>query len=144
MVRVTFTDVVGNGHSLNSIPLAIPPPLFIPDEDGLTAAASNEPSSHDGSAAFTFELHFSQEISMGYETMRDNVFDVTGGTVTGARRLVRGSNIGWEIRVGSSGNGDLVITLPVTTDCEAEGAVCTHDGRMLSEEVEITVSGPGG
>ena len=33
---------------------------------------------------------------------------------------------------------------PHTTDCEAEGALCTGDGRMLSNRLEITVPGPGG
>ena len=31
-----------------------------------------------------------------------------------------------------------------TTDCDAQGAVCTNDGRKLSRQLEITVSGPGG
>ena len=38
----------------------------------------------------------------------------------------------------------MTIVLPVTTDCDAQGAVCTGDGRMLSGRLEITVSGPGG
>ncbi len=38
----------------------------------------------------------------------------------------------------------MTIELPATTDCDAQGAVCTEDGRMLSEKVELTVSGPSG
>ena len=110
----------------------------------LTAAASGAPTSHDGSAAFTFQLRFSEEPRDGfsYETMRDDAFTVTGGSVTGARRLVKGSNIGWEIRVAPTGNGDIVIVLPPTTDCNSDGAICTGDGRMLSSQLDVTVPGP--
>ena len=61
-----------------------------------------------------------------------------------ASRLEPGKNIRWEITVQPSGNADVTIVLPVTTDCAAQGAVCTGDGRMLSEKVELTVSGPSG
>ena len=153
LVRVNFTDDNGNEYSLTSNALAIPPPLIIPDnvgispqitidDDALSADVSAGPPFHDGATAFTFELRFSEDISMGYRTMRDHVLTITGGSVTGARRLDSGSNAGWEIRVEPTGNDDVVITLPVTTDCEAEAAVCTEDGRMLSEPVQITVAGP--
>ena len=42
------------------------------------------------------------------------------------------------------GDGEVTITLPVTTDCAAQGAICTEDGRKLSYQLEVTVSGPGG
>ena len=44
-----------------------------------------------------------------------------------------------------SGNGTITVTLPATTDCDADGAVCMNenDGRMLSAEVTLIVSGPG-
>ena len=75
--------------------------------------------------------------------MRDHVLTVTGGTVTKARRL-ESSNMAWEITVEPSGTDDVVIALPVTTDCEVQGAVCTGDGKMLSEAVDLTVAGPDG
>ena len=37
----------------------------------------------------------------------------------------------------------MTVTLPETTDCNAEEAIRTEGGRMLSNEVEFTVSGPG-
>ena len=39
------------------------------------------------------------------------------------------------------GNGDVTIELPATTDCAATGAICTSDGRMLSNSTTITVPG---
>ena len=40
--------------------------------------------------------------------------------------------------------GEVTITLPATTDCSAQVAICTEDGRKLSNQLEVTVSGPGG
>ena len=55
----------------------------------LTARFESMPESHDGSE-FTFEVHFSEEVEMSFVNMRDDVLDVTGGTVTRARRLTAG------------------------------------------------------
>ena len=111
----------------------------------LTASFESVPTSHNGSGEFRFRIAFSEEFSLSYKTLRDDhVFTVEGGKVTGARRLVKGSNIGWEIVVKPDSNGDVTIVLPATTDCNAQGAVCTGDGRPLSNRLEITVSGPGG
>ena len=50
----------------------------------------------------------------------------------------------WEIHIRPTYNADVTIVLPVTTDCSAQGAVCTEDGRMLSSRLELRVPGPGG
>ena len=42
-----------------------------------------------------------------------------------------------------SGSRTPTVVLPVTIDCNADGAVCTGDGRKLSNRLELTVSGPG-
>ena len=112
----------------------------------MTASFESVPTSHNGSDNFRFRIAFSEELKTGfsYKTLRDDhVFTVEGGTVVGARRLVSGSNIGWEITVDPASNGDVTITLPATTDCDAQGAICAEDGRMLSNRLEFTVSGPG-
>ena len=114
--------------------------------DPLTGSAHGVPAAHDGSATFTFELRFSEtpRKRFSYKIMRDLAFTVTGGEVTWARRLAPRSNVGWEIHVRPDGNGPVTIVLPVTTDCTAEGAICTEDRRPLSNRLEITVPGPGG
>ena len=111
-----------------------------------TASVSAVPESHDGSATFTFELRFSEtpRKKFSYKIMRDLAFTVTGGEVIKARRLAPKSNVGWEIHVRPDGNGPVTIVLPVTTDCTAEGAICTEDRRPLSNRLEITVPAPGG
>ena len=75
--------------------------------DQLTASVSVVPESHDGSTVFTFELRFSEtpRKRFSYKIMRDLAFTVTGGEVTGARRLAPRSNVGWEIHVRPDGNG---------------------------------------
>ena len=110
-----------------------------------TASVSVVPESHDGSTVFTFELRFSEtpRKRFSYKIMRDLAFTVTGGEVTGARRLAPRSNVGWEIHVRPDGNGPVTIVLPVTTDCTAEGAICAEDRRPLSNSLEVTVNGPG-
>ena len=112
----------------------------------LTASVSVVPESHDGGTVFTFELRFSEtpRKRFSYKIMRDLAFTVTGGEVTGARRLAPRSNVGWEIHVRPDGNGPVTIVLPVTTDCTAEGAICTEDRRPLFNRLEITVPAPGG
>ena len=84
------------------------------------------------------------ELDFSYKTLRDHAFAVNGGSVVNARRLNKPSNIRWEITVRPDGNGEVSISLPVTTDCAAQGAICTGDGRMLFNRIELTVAGPGG
>ncbi len=122
----------------------------IKDDDeppALTASIQNEPQSHDGSTAFTFEIHFSEDLhdDFSYKTLRDDALSASGGTVDGARRLNPDSEArdkSWRITATPSGNGNVTITLPATTDCNADGAICTEDERMLSKRVQLTVNGP--
>ena len=142
-VKVSFTDDAGNDEQLTSAGTGAVAPAVV--NSPLTASAQNVPSSHDGSATFIFELRFSEELvsDFSYVTMRDNVLTVTGGSVTYVRRLGPPSNIGWEIHVTPDSDGSLIIVLPVTEDCDAQGATCTEDGRPLSNRLELTVNGPG-
>ena len=169
-VRVTFTDDAGNAESLTSYAKLSAPPLIIPDEEPppkstetreareaqggqeaaetpLTAAIHDAPGSHDGQEDFTFELRFSEELKEGFSslTLRDHAFTVTGGTVEGARQLDGGSatpNIRWEITVSPDSNANVTVKLPVTEDCDTQGAICTADGTMLSSPLKFTVKGP--
>ena len=139
-VQVTFTDDRGNAESLTSEPTdavaAKPTPLTV----RLKVAA---PATHDGSSEFTFDIEFSEEFGISYATLRDHAFTVTGGSVETAQRTDKPSNIPWLITVKPQGNGDVTIELPATTDCAADGAICTGDGRKLSNSLSFTVSGPG-
>ena len=139
-MRVSFTDDRGHGEELTSEPTdAVAGLPSLP----LTASLGNVPTSHDGENTFTFELRFSEEFGISYKTLRDHAFTVTGGTVKKAQRLEQGSDIGWRITVSPDSSGAVTIILPITEDCDAQGAICTEDGRKLSHRLELTVSGPG-
>ena len=157
--QAAFTVSVNGGSRSVTVDYAKPNgPDFIRDTQGRVAssfsgrAVSNDtpataltdtihgaPESHDGQEDFTFELRFSEEPKTGfsYETLRDHAFTVTRGTVEGrkvdgARRLVSGSNIRWEISVSNirweisvspDSNGDITVVLPITEDCTADAAM---------------------
>ena len=59
-----------------------------------------------------------------------------------ALRLNPPSSVGWEITVQPDGDEAVSIVLPIPTHCAPAGAVCTEDGRKLSNRLEMTVSGP--
>ena len=107
------------------------------------------PQRHSNSP-FTFELEFSETLreSFSYRTLagdgQPSAFSVSGGRVTGARRLLQGDdeNKRWEITVAPEGAGDVAFTLPAGTDCTAATAICTEDGVPLSASVTDTVAGP--
>ena len=136
-VRVIFTDDAGNEESLTSAATATV-------GTALSASIVDAPESHDGENDFTFELRFSETpvSDFSYRTLRDHALTVAGGTVAAAERLDPPGNVRWEITVGPSSDADVTIVLPVTTDCDDQRAICTEDGRMLSDEVTLTVAGP--
>ena len=139
-VRVSFTDDRGHQETLTSTATAAVTAAPSP----LTVSVESAPTSHNGSEAFRIRVAFSEtpESGFSYTTMRDHAFTVTGGDVTGARRLVSGKNLRWEVTVQPSGNADVTVELPVTTDCAAQGAICTDNDEKLSNSLNLTVSGP--
>ena len=130
-VRVSFTDNAGNAESVTSDAVDGPDPL--------TATTRDAPRSHDGSTAFAFELRFSEAPAVGFATVRDHAFTVTGGSLDKVRRLVPGSNAWWEITVTPSSEADVTLALNATTNCSAEGAICNVDGVKLSGVLELVV-----
>ena len=146
--QATLDDASGIGTIENgesTVPQDDPPaedPVVL-----VTASFSNMPATHNGSE-FTFELDFSENVQAGYARIRDHAFTITGGDttnrpeITSAVPKVQGSNQGWTITVNPNGSADITITLPPTTDCNATGAICTDDERMLSNSTEAQVTGP--
>ena len=103
------------------------------------------PAHHSGLTAFTFALWFSEKFPLSYLTLRDHAFTVAGGAVTRATRAHDLSNDQydiWRIYVQPDGDDAVSVVLPATVDCDAVGAICTGDGRPLSNRVEFTVAGP--
>ena len=115
------------------------------NEHALTARFANVPAEHGGPGEanrFTFDLTFSEAPEVSYRTLRDHAFTVTGGDVKRAKRKVAGSNRSWTIHVEPHGWGPVAIRLNAGKACTASGAVCTTDGRQLSNTLTATVQGP--
>ncbi len=139
-VRVTFTDDAGNDETLVSAPTEPVAPRLPP----LTASFRDVPASHGGGGEeFSFELRFSEDFAgLSYRKLRDEALEATNGRVTGARRVTQDRNRRWTITVRPSSSDAVTVTLEATTDCSAAGAICTPDGRPLSNSVSATIDGP--
>ncbi len=128
-----------DGKAIGTVSLTIKDATVTP----LTAQFLDVPATHDGENAFEFELRFSEEFPLGFKRLRDDAFDVTGGAVRRAKRIVKDSNLRWSIRVMPASDADVIVALPATTDCTAAGAICTPSGKPLSNGLSATVTGPG-
>ena len=109
----------------------------------LTASFSDTPPAHDGSAAFTFRLQFSEPVGVGYATLRDAALSATGGTVRKAKRVDGRSDL-WELEVKPDSDADVTVTLTGGRACGTTGAVCTRgdNPRPLSNSPSATIPGP--
>ena len=139
-VRVGFTDDAGNAESLTSAATdavaARPEPL--------TASFEGMPAEHDGESAFTFRMAFSDRLSMmNGRRLREDVVAVAGGRATSAGRVNRRRDL-WELTVEPDSSADVTVTLAAGAACGTPAAVCTKDGRALSNTISATVRGPVG
>ena len=139
-VKVSFTDDLGNEESLTSAATD----TVAPEPPPLRAVSIGVPQTHNGVDTFSFELRFSEapRPDFSYRVLRDHAFIVAWGEVTKTPRLAKPGNIRWKIVVQPHGDEDVIIALPETTDCGDPGAICTEDGRMLSNRLMLTVHGP--
>ena len=113
-------------------------------DDALTARflADTGPSNHGGDGQeFTIRIEFNEDIDTGYRVLRDDALEVEGGEALKFKR-VEGSSSLWEITVEPGSDAGVTLTMPETTDCTAEDAVCTADDKPLSESVTVTIPGP--
>ena len=116
-----------------------------------TAAFADVPASHSGEP-FSFKLNFSEVFKIGYRVIRDQAFELSGGTVTAVKRLDNPhheadgleANARWRITVAPTGRESVTVTLPATEDCHASGAVCTEGGKKLTNTTSATVSAAAG
>ena len=99
-----------------------------------TATFGEAPASHDGSTAFVVPVEFS-----GAVTLTAASPSVSGGTVTGVTDTA-GDGTSWDITIEPSGESAVGLTLAVASDCAAAGAICTANGRALSEAVTVSIA----
>ena len=137
-VRVDFTDDAGNEESLTSAATDV----VSAAPDLLTASFENVPSEHDGETAFTLRMAFSEPLSqMNGRRLREDVVAVAGGRATNAGRVDRRRDL-WELTVEPDSAADVTVTLAAGAACGTPAAICTSDGRSLSEGISTTVAGP--
>ncbi len=108
-----------------------PPPL--------TASFTGLPETHDGESAFTFRIAFSERVGwMNGRRLRENVVAVAGGRATSAGRVNRRRDL-WQVTVEPDSPADVTVTLSAGAACRTPAAVCTSDGRALSNSISGTV-----
>ncbi len=131
------------GKVLTQVPAAstIPGPEPGPPPP-LTAEFRDMPETHDGESAFTFRIAFSEPLSwMNGRRLREDVVAVAGGRATSASRVNRRRDL-WELTLEPDSPSDVTVTVAAGAACGTPAAVCTKDGRALSETISATVEGP--
>ena len=110
----------------------------------LTASFEDLPVEHEGEGGFTLRMAFSEPLSwMNGQRLREDVVAVSGGRATKAGRVNRRRDL-WELTVEPDSPADVTVTLAAGAVCGTPAAVCTKDGRALSNTVSATVRGPVG
>ena len=111
---------------------------------GLTASFEDVPAAHDGESAFTLRIASSDRLSMmNGRRLREDVVAVSGGRATAAGRVNRRRDL-WRLTVEPDSLADVTVTLAAGAACGTPAAVCTKDGRALSNTISATVRGPVG
>ncbi len=108
----------------------------------LTAEFEDEPKAHRGRGTFKVRLRFSEPVGTSYRTLRDRAVTVVGGRVRRADR-VKGRNDLWTIVVAPGSNRPVTLRVVSRGACGSSRAVCTEDGRALSNSPTLTIDGPG-
>ena len=127
----------------------------------LRAWFESPPERHDGKKRVKVQVAFSEPIDGTPETVGEHGVDVEGGRVTSVRpvggnapggagtRSAGGRNAGredrevvWEFEIEPDSDGDVTVSLDAGRPCDEPGAICTADGRSLSEGIATTVEGP--
>ena len=139
-VRVSFTDDAGNAESVTSAATDAVAARLEP----LTASFEDVPAAHNGESAFTLRIASSDRLSMMTgRRLREDVVAVTGGRATAAGRVNRRRDL-WELTVEPDSLADVTVTVAAGAACGTPAAVCTKDGRALSNTISATVRGPVG
>ena len=105
----------------------------------LTAAFESVPSEHDGAAAFALDVRFSEALGETANAPAAGSFAVKRGEVKDVRKVEAGL---WRVRIAPKSWKDVTVTLAGGRACTAAGAVCTADGRSLTNTSTAAVGGP--
>ena len=107
--------------------------------DPLTARLQATVAEHDGETPFMVELVLSESLDSGSRWPSAASFKVKGGSVESVRRF---RPYRYQFHVKPKSWKDVTVTLAGGRACSEEGAICTPDGRSVSNTSTLTVGGP--
>ena len=118
----------------------------------LRAWFASPPAQHDGSKRFKVQVGFNESPeNVGADGVSVDGGEVTsvrpaGGNAPGAagKRSVGGQDgeVVWKIEIEPDSLADVTVSLAAWRPCDEAGAICTADGRVLSQGISTTVRGP--
>ena len=131
LTATAYSEKDGGGDQLGTLSIE-----FTVAGGPLTARFEGLPEAGHGGAGtpFTFRIVFSEAVTTTPEALRDHALEVTNATVEAVSRVDERSDL-WEVRLTPGSDAMVTVSLPAPIDCDAAGAVCTPDGRMLSHGV---------
>ena len=137
LTATAHSEKDGGGSELGTLSVE-----FTVAGEPLTARFEGLPEGIHGGAGETFSLRlsFSEAVSTTPEALRDHALEVTNATVA-VSRVDERSDL-WEVRLTPESDAMVTVSLLPAADCDATGAVCTEDGRMLSFGVARVIPGP--
>ena len=103
----------------------------------LTFEFEGVPTTHNGTP-FDFQIEFSEAVWATAAQVQSAV-GATNATVTAASRKSSTDTV-WDVTVAPSGTDMVTLSLGVPENCDDEGAICTGDGRKLSNAVAQQVA----
>ena len=126
VLAVSLTD---EGGPLGTRPLAPPTVVF-----------KEVPARHDGTTAFSVEIHFSEAVAVDAAGLEAGLVTVSGGTLSSVTAGAAPQK--WAVSVQPTGAADVQVTIAGGVPCGQAGAVCTADGRALYNRASVSVAGP--
>ena len=138
LTATAHSEKDGGGSELGTLSVE-----FTVAGEPLTARFEGMPEGTHGGAGmpFAIRLAFSEAVSTTPEALRDHALEVTNAAVEAVSRVDERSDL-WEVRLTPESDAMVTVALLPAADCDAAGAVCTEDGRMLSVGVARVILGP--
>ena len=138
---IVFTAVARTGDSLEEPAASTPATVTIEDAFAAQFVDSTIPEWHDGimRSEFTLQISFSEEIATTDTALRDHSFEVTNGRITRVSRVQDRKDL-WEITITPTADDTVTVALPANRACDTDGAVCTAEGRQLSNRIETSIT----
>jgi hypothetical protein len=139
-VRVTFTDDADNEETLTSEATAevtaAPVPLTASLPDSRFQSARHKGADDRPQVIVAFSLPVAS-----FEKTTPSL-SLTGAAVRSVRQHEEdGLDNAWIFFLDPDGSDDIVFSLVTGRPCDS-GGICTEDGEMLSEGVQVTLPGP--